>query len=407
MFNMTRKLIAAASAAALTTAVLTSCSPSGGGEASTSGPIKIGGTLALTGSLATVGQEYDAVYKLWADEVNAGGGLLGRPVELDIKNDNSTAATAQTEYQTLLTRDPVDLLLAPYATFVGAPIVPLARSANKLLFNGGFVSQDLFSQADGWMVGTYSFQEPDNTKGIFEAVKDLPEAQRPKKVGILTNNNPFTLAVRDGYKGEGGAAKYTRDAGMEIVYNETYSADTSDFTSAINAAKAAGVDMLLALSLPNDAANIVKTANVLKFQPDLICACGSQVSTLRNWPELGKATDYVVSNTTAWPTSKYQGLAQVEAFAKSKGYEYVPSNMVIAYSNLQVLQQAVEGSKSLDQQVLKDYLFANTFKTAIGEFKFTANGTPPYSQVVTQTVNGKTAPVWPASVATTKLTIRP
>lgn len=406
MSKFTCKLVAVVSAVALTTLAFAGCTPSGGGEASTSGPIKIGGSLALTGSLATVGQEYEAVYKLWEDGVNAKGGLLGRSVQLDIKNDNSSAQTAQTEYQTLITRDRVDLLLAPYATFVGAPIVPLAVSANKVLFNGGFIGKELSVKANGWMVTSYPFQDNTITQGFFEAVQELPSGQRPKRVGILTNNNPFTLVARDGFQGEGGAVKYAKDAGMEVVYSETYSGDTSDFTAAINGAKAANVDLMLALSLPNDAANILKTSDVLGFQPDLMCACGSQVSTLRSWAELGKPTNTVVSNTSAWPTQKFEGMAEVEAFAKSRGYEHIPSNMLVAYASLQVLQQAVEGANSLDQNVLKDYLHANTFKTAVGDLKFGADGTPPYSVVVTQTESGRTAPVWPSSVASAKLTPR-
>jgi branched-chain amino acid transport system substrate-binding protein len=378
-------------------------SSSGGQSGSSGSPIKIGGTLGLTGALSVTAGEYLAVYKYWAEKVNASGGLLGRKVQLDIENDNSTAATAQTEYQTLLTKDNVDLLLAPYATFVGAPIVPLARSAGKILFNGGFVSQSLFDSADGWMLSTYTYQEPDYTRGVFEALQALPAAQRPTKVGILTNNNPFTLAVRDGYNGTGGALNFAKQAGMQVVYNQTYGSDTTDFTSAVTQAKAAGVQLFLILGLPDDEDSIVKTEKVLGFTPQLTCVCGSQDSTLPNWGQLGDATQGVVGTTTAWPRQPYNGLNDVAAFTKSRGESVIPSYDATAYASLQVIQQAVEGAKTLDQTKLKAYIYSHTFDTAVGDLKFNSNGTTSFAQVLTQTVDGQTRPVWPAAVAQAQL----
>ncbi|HUY51300.1 MAG TPA: amino acid ABC transporter substrate-binding protein [Streptosporangiaceae bacterium] len=383
---------------------LAACASSGGGTTgSSSAPIKIGGTLGLTGALSESAQEYQAVYNYWAKQVNASGGLLGRKVVMDIKNDNSTPSTAQSEYQTLLTSDNVDLVLAPYATFIGAPIVPMVKAAGKLLFNGGFVGKQYFAQDGGWMVGTYTYQEPDYTRGLFEAVKSLPNGQRPTRVGILTNDNPFTLVARDGYQGQGGAINYAKQDGMTVVYSQTYSATTTDFTSAIERAKQAGVDMLVILGLPNDEDTIVKQAHVLGFTPKVMCVCGSQASTLPNWPQLGAATNGVVGTTVAWPSQNFPGEQAVVNFAKSRGEAVVPTYDFVAYAALQVIQQAVEGAKTLDQQKLKAYIYSHTFHTAVGTIKYDADGTPPFSEVITQTVNGQQQPVSPPSVATAKL----
>jgi len=398
-------LAAAASALALT---LAACASGGGGSGSSGsggGPIKIGGTLGLTGILSASSQEYQAIYHYWAKQVNASGGLLGRKVVMDIKNDNSTPSTAQSEYQTLLTSDNVDLLLAPYATFIGAPVVPMAKSAGKVIFNGGFVGKQYFAQAGGWMVGTYTYQEPDYSKGLFEAIKSLPASKRPSKVGILTNDNPFTLVARDGYQGQGGAISYAKQDGLKVVFSQTYSATATDFTSAIQRAKADGVDMLVILGLPNDEDTIVKQAHVLGFTPKIMCTCGSQATTLPNWPQLGAATNGVVGTTVAWPSQHNPGMQAVVSFARSRGESVVPAYDFVAYASLQVIQQAVAGAKTLDQQKLKAYLHSHTFRTVVGDIRYTADGTTPFSEVITQTVNGKQQPVWPASLATAKLSV--
>lgn len=406
---------AIAAALAIATVVGCSSSPGGGtggsstggsgGSSSSSAPITIGGTLGLTGALSVTSVEYDAVYKYWAKQVNASGGLLGRKVSLNIMNDNSTASTAQADYQTLLTQDNVDLLLAPYATYIGVPVVPLARSAGKLLFNGGFVGEQYFDQADGWMVGTYTYQEPYYTEGVFKAVEQLPASQRPTKVAILTNDNPFTLVARDGYKGQGGAIQFAKQDGMKVVYSQTYSATTTDFTSAVTRAKASGADMFIILGLPDDEDDIVKEAHALGYEPKVMCTCGSQATTLPNWPSMGSATDDVLGTTVAWPSQGFPGMAQVDAFSKSRGEAVVPTYDYVAYAALQVLQQAVEGAKTLNQQTLKNYIYSHAFHTVVGNITYNKNGTTNFSEVITQTVKGVQKPIWPSSVATAKLVV--
>lgn len=418
MISLPRKVPAAVAAVAAFAVVIAGCSSSPGGAvggpggsssssspSTSSAPITIGGTLGLTGALSETSAEYNAIYDYWAKQVNASGGLLGRKVSLNILNDNSTPSTAQANYQTLLTQDNVDLLLAPYATYIGVPVVPLAKAAGKLLFNGGFVGQQYFDQANGWMVGTYTYQEPYYTEGLFKAVEQLPASERPTKLAIVTNDNPFTIVARDGYDGQGGAVQFARQAGMKVVYSQTYSATTTDFTSAVTRAKASGADMLVILGLPDDEDQIVKEAHVLGYTPKVMCTCGSQATTLPNWPSLGSATNYVVGTTVAWPSQGFPGMAQVDAFSKARGETTVPAYDYVAYAALQVLQQAVEGAKTLNQQALKDYIYSHTLHTVVGDITYNKNGTTNFSEVITQTVNGAQRPVWPASVATAKLAV--
>lgn len=404
MVRTSKKKVSLVAASFALAVAVAACGSSSGSGGSSSGPIKIGGTLGLTGALSESSQEYQAIYQYWAKQVNASGGLLGRKVVMDIKNDNSTPSTAQSEYQTLLTSDNVDLVLAPYATLIGAPVAPMVKAARKILFNGGFVDKQLFLADGGWMVGTYTYQEPDYTRGLFEAVKSLPPGQRPARVGILTNANPFTLVVRDGYQGQGGAIRYAHQDGMNVAFNETYSATTTDFTSALQRARQAGVDMLVILGLPDDEDAIVKQAHVLGFTPKLMCVCGSQASTLPNWPQLGAAvTNGVVGTTVAWPSQNFPGEQAVVNFAKSRGEAVIPTYDFVAYAILQVIQQAVDGAKTLDQQKLKAYIGSHTFHTAVGTITYGADGMPPFSEVITQTLGGRQQPVWPAGVATTAL----
>jgi branched-chain amino acid transport system substrate-binding protein len=363
-------------------------------------PVVVGGTLGLTGAFAGPSAEYKAVYDRWLDQVNKAGGLLGRPVKMTIYNDESTPTIAQSLYNRLIDQEHADLLLAPYTTVVGGAIVPIAMSHHMVLFNGGFVGINIFDSAKGWIVGTYTYQEPDYPRGIFELIKTLPEAQRPKRVAILTAQNPFTIVAREGFQGQGGALNFAKAAGMSVVVDEQYPPNTTDFTGLIQKAKAGNADLLVELGLPNDELQVARTVKQQDYKPAIFCICGSQMTTLPAWPKLGDAGEGVMGTTISWPNQPFPGLADLAAFFKARGYDALPSYGVVSQAILEVMTQAVNGAKTLDQEKLKTYIQSNTFHTVAGDIKYQPNGTPIYREVMLQFLHGKNEVVWPAEYKT-------
>lgn len=384
---------AAADATAATTGDDSGAAPSGD-------PIVVGGTLGLTGAYAAPSADYKVAYDLWVERVNETGGLLGRPVEMIIYDDESAPATAQALYQRLINEDDVDLLLAPYTTFVGGAILPIVEQNEMVLWNGGFVGIELFDNSD-WMIGSYTYQEPEYPQGIFEMIASLPEDQRPTRVGIATAQNPFTIVVRDGHNGEGGVLNLAEEAGMEVVVNEEYPGDTQDVSGIIQRAKAEDVDLFFALALPNDASLLASTAQELDFNPAIYCSCGSQVTSLSNWPDLGDAGNGVMATGMAWPTDDYADLDVLwERIQEERGYTDLPQYVTVAYGVLQVMEQAIRETESLDQATLRDYVLGGTFETANGPYVYSENGTPGYNAITMQFIDGANVVVWPEDRAT-------
>src|SRR6266571_5447131 len=101
------------------------------GPAQTADPMKVGLSLALTGGVAANGKQILMALEFWRDDVNAKGGLLGRPVELVYYDDQSNPSTVPALYTKLITVDKVDLLLGPYATNMVAPAMPVLMQQNK------------------------------------------------------------------------------------------------------------------------------------------------------------------------------------------------------------------------------------------------------------------------------------
>src|SRR5216684_647824 len=95
-------------------------------------PIKIGYGISQTGGLAPNGKSALLAQKIWEEDVNAKGGLLGRPVKLIYYDDQTNPATVPGIYTKLIDVDKVDLIIGPYATAQIAPAMPVVMSKNKM-----------------------------------------------------------------------------------------------------------------------------------------------------------------------------------------------------------------------------------------------------------------------------------
>src|SRR5262245_15169465 len=225
-----RSLLAAASVFAV--AVLSAIS------ANAADPIKIGFSMALTGGVAPNGKVVLAAFEIWRDDVNAKGGLLGRPVELVYYDDQSNPANVPGIYTKLLTVDKVDLLLGPYATNMIAPAMPVIMQQNKMTIgilgvavNRHFNYPKYFSMVPLGPNGVKAFSD-----GFFE----LAAAQnpKPKTVAIVAADAEFARTVAD------GARDNAKAAGFEIIYDKGYPPNTTDFAPIVRAVQATNADVV-------------------------------------------------------------------------------------------------------------------------------------------------------------------
>jgi len=156
--------LAAAAVAAVMAAALT-----GGAAAQSGAPIKIGFSMAMTGGLAANGKSALLAQKIWEEDVNAKGGLLGRPVKLVYYDDQSNPSTVPGIYTKLIDSDKVDLIIGAYATAQIAPAMPVVISKNKvfisllvLAVNNEFKYPNYFA-----MIPSGPNPKPSFTQGFF------------------------------------------------------------------------------------------------------------------------------------------------------------------------------------------------------------------------------------------------
>jgi branched-chain amino acid transport system substrate-binding protein len=355
------------------------------GAAAQSGqPITIGYSISMTGGLAANGKSALLAQKIWEEDVNAKGGLLGRPVKLVYYDDQSSAATVPGIYTKLLDFDKVDLISGSYGTALIAPAMPIMIQRKKLMIglaglavNSDFNYPNYFS-----MLPAGPDPKPAFTKGFFDAA--MTQNPKPQTVAIIAADQEFSINAAE------GARANAKKAGLTIVYDKTYPPATTDFSPIVRAVQATNPDLVVIGAYPPDAVGMVRAVDEVGFKPKMIggAMVGLQSTAIKM--QLGPVLNGWV-NYDYWEPfpkliapgveeflKKYQARAQAEG-VDPLGYYMGPWG----YAQLQVLQQAVSATKSLDHKKLADYIRSNTIKTVLGDIKFGAKGEWAESRMLT------------------------
>jgi len=338
-------------------------------------PITIGFAEALTGPLAVVGKTGLLATQIWAEEINAKGGLLGRPVKLVYYDNQTNPANVPGIYTKLLDVDHVDLLLSPYATNMVAPAMPIAMAHNKLFIsvfclavNHEFHYPRYFSMLPTGPDPMHAFSQ-----GYFDLA--MSETPKPRTIAIVAADAEFSRNASS------GARDNAKAAGLRIVYDGTYPPTTADYTPVVRAVRAANPDLIYVASYPADTAGILRAVHEVGLSARLFGGnlVGLQTTALKT--QLGPLLNGVVVNEN-WipaPALQFPGvmdfLARYQAKAAAEGVDplgwFLPP---FAYARLQVLQQAVTATGGLDDAKLADYIHASSFNTVVGTIAFGNEG---------------------------------
>jgi len=355
-------------------------------------PIKIGYSMSLTGGLAPNGRSARAAQQIWEEETNAKGGMLGRPVKLIYYDDKSSPSEIPPIYTKLLDVDRVDLIIGAYGTALTAPAMPIVIQRRKTFIGLlGLAVNSQFSYPNYFVMGPYG---PDAkqafTKGFFDAM--LSQNPKPQTVAIVAADQEFSRNAAD------GARENAKQSGLKLLYERTYPPATVDFAPIVRAIAAANPDLVVVCSYPPDSVGIVRAVNELGFKPKAIGGAMVGLQTTAIKAQLGPLLNGFI-NYEFWlpvPKMQFPGVADLisryQARAAAEGVDplgyYMPP---WAYAQLQVLQQAVEATGSLDDAKLGDYTRTHPFTTVVGHVEFGAQGEwahPRVLQVQYQKIKG-------------------
>ncbi|MDR2354866.1 MAG: amino acid ABC transporter substrate-binding protein [Clostridiales Family XIII bacterium] len=402
---MKKKLVAVlAGLCLILAAVLVGCGGNGGNASNDTGDtgadvaavdtekteIVIGGVRSQSGPLAIFDQTaFGPIYRMWADEINADGGLYveeyGKklPIRLVIYDDKSDVQTMTRLYEQLCLEEKVDLLLPPVSTAALFAAAPIAQKYGYLLMS-----------AEG---GATSLKEYIAQCPNFFSVLSFSETQVPALVEYCKENNigsAYIVYIEDLH----GTEYYTATenafeaAGIEIKVAKSIPLDPTsiDFNAIINEAKSSGAQLFCSYTYPDQGIPLAATAIALDYNPDIyLMGSGSSFDFIKDSlaGDSGIDPNKMVEGLTgwgAWNEKSSPGAKEFsQHFVETFGPEGDNSLGTTIYQDwwghlcyltvVDVIQQAIENTGTLDNAKLVEYIKNNRFNSAMGEIWFEDN----------------------------------
>ena len=340
-------------------------------------PIRVGSTLALTGVFAPTAAIHKSTGDVFVERINAAGGLLGRPVEWVLLDDESTPDLAAAAYERLITEDEVDLVIGPYGTGNITAAMAVAQRYGYVFPHHTASLSYAYNYAchfSSWSTGLHP--NITNPNLIYDAIEST--GTPPATIGFVVNEFPGTMFISYGQPDteEGGAVAEAEKRGWEVVLDVTYPIATSDWAPLAAQVRDADPDFLYIAGLGVDAPNLITAMQAIDYSPD-----GMFVQWPAPGPLLGtEGADGIMSVTifeehppfTDDPEAVEVAAAIDEQLAADGvPYAKVETQAAASWTAWEYLQQAAEGAGSLDQQAMCDYLIENGAQTLFhGDIQF-------------------------------------
>jgi branched-chain amino acid transport system substrate-binding protein len=389
--------------------VLAACgSPDSGGSGSGSGadskaPLTIGISLPLTGDFSQPGGEAKRGYEVWADMVNADGGVLGRQVKLKIVDDASNQDTVVSDYTKLITQDKVDLVLGTFSSLLNFPASAVAEKNGYVFVEPAGGAPDMFTRGFQYLFFAQPATAPHQADVFVDYIKSLPEADRPKTAAYPTQDDPFTRPVIESMQ------QQLEALGVKTVYSEVYPADTTNFQTIANTLKNKKPDLIAQGAVFEDGVGLVRSLKQLGYSPKALFQTSAPSNAAQYSEGVGEANTEGVFYTVSWNEQAKTPLNPEFVAAYGKAYDgALPAeDAADAFAAAQVLQAATEKVGSVDQDKIKDYLHGNEVQTILGPLTWNDKGEPQGDFILAQWQSGKVQVVGPADAATSDTIVYP
>lgn len=360
-------------------------------------PIVIGVSLPLTGDFSEPGKGVERGYQAWAEWTNENGGLLGRPVELIIYDDQSNADRVAADYEKLINQDGVDLVFGPFSTRLVVPAAQVAQDYGFLFVEPAGAAEEVFTQGFDNLFYAAPAVAQDHYDYLADWLVDLPEGERPQTVAVASMDDPFAQGTAYGLRDR------LAEAGFEIVADEVYPPNTTDFSSIAAKIADTDADMIIGGTQYQDAVNLIVALQQLDYQPDL-----AAFSTAPTNPEFSQAiggnTEGIISPTGYTPEADWPSNIEFVDFYTEMNGNPPAEDEANAWTTGQVVAAAVEEVGCADpdpacQQQLIDYLRTASVDTVVGPLSWDEAGRPQSAHLIQQYVDGEIRIVLPEDAA--------
>jgi branched-chain amino acid transport system substrate-binding protein len=367
-------------------------------------PIKIGASLPLTGDFSEPGVAAKQGYQIWQDMVNKKGGLIGRQVRIVVKDDASDQNTVVTDYNALIQQNKVDLLLGTFSSLLNLPASAVAERNRMLYVEPAGGSPEMFSRGYKYLFFTQQATAPHQADLFVDWVKGLSGSDKPKTGAYVIADDPFGGPVAEGIQ------KGLEAAGVKTVYSQVYPPETKNFDAIASAIAAKKPDVIAQGSAGlEDGVNLVRSLIKAGYSPKQLFQASSPsfADQYSNAVGLGN-TEGVFYAVSYHPDAKTPGNPQFLNAYRAKYNTDPPEDAADGYAAAEVLQAAVEGVGSIDdQKKLADWLHGHEVDTILGKLSWDETGAPEQAFLLAQWQKGDEQIVAPKESSTSDTIVNP
>ena len=325
-------------------------------------PIRVGVTASLTGAYAKLGQDQLSGIRMWADDINARGALLGRKVEIVHYDDASDPEKSAALYERLITQDKVDLLLGPYSSDITLAASRVAERHNFPMVATGAASGKIWEQGFSNI-----FQIDAPADQYMELPLGLANEKGLKRIALVYADTEFPREVA------AGARKMAASHGMQIVLDEAYPQDSLDFAGIAGRLKAAAPDVVIGGTYFNDSVALVRAIRSVGLKPEImVMTVGPAQQDFGR--QLGDDANGVMG-AIAWMRSGKMPLAYDFSFRYKQKYGHNAAvHAAYGYAGGQVLEAAARLAGSLDRDAVREQLKTMKFRSLLGHYRVDETG---------------------------------
>jgi branched-chain amino acid transport system substrate-binding protein len=352
-------------------------------------PIKIGVSLGLTGRFSVMSDALQKGFRLWERHVNAGGGILGRPVLVICEDDHGSPETARSLYVKLIETDKVDFLFAPYSSMITEAVLPIAQQHKIPILVAGAAADRLWEQGFNNVIGVYP-PASKFTIGFLEllVLNDLDG------IAIVYSDDSFSVDLAKGTR------DWSQRFGLHLVLFEGFEKGTENLDFLAIKAREKGAAVLMVCGHMNESVNMTLSLKRIDWRPRAYYASvGPAFKAFHD--RCGEEAERVFATSLWEPQANYPGARKFErdfiaTYRETPGY-----HAGLAYAAGQVLAETIKEAGSVDRERVRNLLFRLDTMTVIGRFGVDRTGKQVRQQAfIIQWQNGQKEVVWPEAIKT-------
>lgn len=359
------------------------------GSVAAAEPVKLGGTLGLTGKYAHMSEMVSLGLQLWAKKTNARGGILGRPVELIIYDDTSSPAVAEKLYEKLILKDQVELVFGPYSSVITTAAAKVTEKHGYSMLASGAASDELWQQGYTHLFGVYI----PASRYAFSFLKLLLR-NGIERVAIVSADDMFSATVAE------GTEKWAKRLGLKVTLVEQFKKGTNKLAGLAERIRDSGAEAIVVGGHFNESVDVRRSLTNIGWYPrayfatlgpalqkyhDILQDKAELTFTQSNWQEKG----------VQFPGSQEFAKDFKQAFGKEPSYQ-----AAAGYASGQILAAAIGETGTLDKKKLRDTLASLDIMTVLGRYGVDSTGMQiRHFALVTQWQNSQLEVVGPADMA--------